>query len=310
MSVLTQCGHSRPLTLCVGIALFWATSTLSALAADAPECPLTRLATVKTDTLPDGRIKIPVTVKDHPLSLMVDTGGVSTTIKWEQAKQLGLAVKQTSQKLVGVAGGMLNFYVPGDNFSVGDLRFKSLPVYIEARALIGADGTFASDMLKGYDVDFDFAHDSLSLISQDHCPGQVVYWTTTGSIVIAIDVARNGHVRFPVTIDGKRIMATLDTGSAISLISMKAAAELGVDPKAPELTLIRDTGQYQIFAYPFHSLNFGRVSVKNPHIAIASDNFVEGLGSDLVLGIDVLRQMHLYIAYGEKRLYITPAQAN
>jgi hypothetical protein len=91
---------------------------------------------------------------------------------------------------------------------------------------------------------------------------------------------------------------------------MKAAVELGIDPKAPELTLIRDTGQYQIYAYPFQSLDFGRVSVKNPHIAIASDSFTKGLGGDLVLGIEALRQMHLYIAYGEKKLYITGAQVN
>jgi predicted aspartyl protease len=292
------------------MALFWVYSSPGALAESAPECPLTRLATVKTDTLPDGRIKIPVTVEDHSLSFMVDTGGTNTTIKWEQAKQLGLAVKQTPQKLVGVAGSMLNFYITGDNFSVGELHVKDLPIYIEARALANADGTFASDMLKGYDVDFDFGHDSLSLISQDHCPGQVVTWTTTGFIVIPMDVAQNGHVRFPVKIDGKDIMAILDTGSAISLISMKAAVELGIDPKAPELTLIRDTGQYQIYAYPFQSLDFGRVSVKNPHIAIASDSFTKGLGGDLVLGIEALRQMHLYIAYGEKKLYITGAQAN
>lgn len=298
------------LTLCAGMALFWVSFSLGALAASAPECQLTRLATVKTDTMPDGRIKIPVTVEDHPLSFMVDTGGISTTIKWEQAKLLGLAVKQTSQKLMGVAGSMLNFYVTGDNFSVGELHVKELPIYIEARALADADGTFASDMLKGYDVDFDFAHNSLSLISQDHCPGQVVYWTTTGSIVIPMDVARNGHVRFPVKIDGKTIMAILDTGSALSLISMKTAAQLGIDPNAPELTLMGDTGQYQIYAYPFHSLDFGRVSLRNPHIAIASDSFIKGLGGDLVLGIEALRQMHLYIAYGEKKLYITAAQAN
>jgi hypothetical protein len=57
-------------------------------------------------------------------------------------------------------------------------------------------------------------------------------------------------------------------------------------------------------------LDFGRVSVRNPPIAIFSDNFAKGLGSDLILGTDVLRHMHLYIAYGEKRLYITAAQAN
>src|SRR6267154_5547826 len=128
MTAFEKVGGHNPMTrylaLCAGMALFWASSSPGALAASAPECPLTRLATVKTDSLPDGRIKIPVTVEDHPLSFMVDTGGINTTVKWEQAKQLGLAVKQTSQKIVGAADSMLNFYVTGDNFSVGELHVK------------------------------------------------------------------------------------------------------------------------------------------------------------------------------------------
>jgi predicted aspartyl protease len=298
------------LTLCAGMAVFWASFSLGAQAESASECQLVRLATVKTDSLQDGRIKIPVTVEGRPLYFMVDTGGISTTIKWEQAKGLGLVPKQSSQQIVGVAGSMLNFYVTSGNFSVGELHIKDLPIYIESRPLADADGTLGPDVMRDYDVDIDIAHNSLSLISQDHCPGQVVDWTTTGFIVIPMDVGRDGHVRFPVKIDGQDVMAILDTGSNVSLISMTAAIQLGIDPKAPELKLVRDTGQYQIFTYPFQSLNFGRVSVKNPPIAIASDNFAKRLGTDLVLGTQVLRHMHIYIAYGEKRLYITAAQAN
>ncbi len=301
---------ATPLTFCVGMAVFWASFSLGAQAESASECQLVRLATLKTDSLPDGRIKIPVTVEGRPLYFMVDTGGVSTTIKWEQAKGLGLVPKQSPQPLGGVAGSILNFYITSGNFSVGELHIKDLPIYIESRPLADADGTLGSDVMRDYDVDIDFAHNSLSLISQNHCPGQVVDWTTTGFIVIPMDVPRNGHVRFPVKIDGQDVMAILDTGSTISVISMTAAIQLGIDPKAPELKLVRDTGQYQIFTYPFQSLNFGRVSVKNPAIAIASDNFAKGQGTDLVLGTQVLRQMHIYIAYGEKQLYITAAQAN
>ena len=278
--------------------------------ASAQECEPIQLATVKTDTLQDGRIKIPVTVEGRPLSFMVDTGGTETTIKWEQAKALGLAPKQTLLKILGVAGRTMNVYVTSSNFSVGELHIKNLPIYVESRALPEADGTLAPDVMRDYDVDVDFSHNSLSLISQDHCPGQVADPTTTGSIVIQMDVTGDGHVRFPVKIDGQDIMATLDTGSVISFISMRTAKLLGIDLKAPGLRLVRDTGQYQILTYPFQSLDFGRVSVRDPPIAIFSDNFTKGLGTDLVLGMNILRQMHLHIAYGEKRLYIAAAQAN
>jgi predicted aspartyl protease len=300
----------RPLTFCVAMASFWVAHSPCALAEGVPECELTRLASVQTDMMADGRITIPVTVQDHPLSFLVDTGGISTTIKWEQAKLLGLSVRQTSQKLQGVAGSLLNFYVTGNNISVGELRVKDLPMYLESRTTIDADGTFSSDILRRYDVDFDFAHDALTLLSPNHCHGHVVTWTKTGSLAIPMDVGRSGHVRIPVTLDGKSIMATLDTGSATSWISLKAAAGLGIGPNTPGLAPMPYAGEGQVYAYTFHALDFGGLSQMSPTIAIVSDNIVEGMGGDLVLGIDVLRQMHLYIAYDEKKLYLTDALAN
>jgi predicted aspartyl protease len=268
----------------------------SPAAAQAPSCAL---ATVKIDTIPDGRITIPVSLQDHPLSFLVDTGGVSTTIKWEQAKELGLPVKQTLRTLTGVGGSLLNFAVENEVFAIGELRVRNRPIYIESRGLVSADGTLAPDILRSYDVDFDLPRGNLSLMTPGRCAARPT--------AIAIEVAQNGHVRFPVKVDGKTIIATLDTGSAMSLIGMKAAALLGVYSNASELTLLRDTGQYRLHAYPIQTLELGGVMVKNPRIVIASDSFVQGLGSDLVLGIDALRQIHFTIAYGENRLYIAGA---
>ena len=61
---------------------------------------------------------------------------------------------------------------------------------------------------------------------------------------------------------------------------------------------------------PIGTLDFGGVAVTNPRIAISSDNFTKGLGNDLILGVGILRQLHLYIAYEEEKLYITPALAH
>jgi hypothetical protein len=32
--------------------------------------------------------------------------------------------------------------------------------------------------------------------------------------------------------------------------------------------------------------------------------------SDIIVGMNVIRRLHLYIAYGEKTLYVTPATAH
>ncbi len=256
-----------------------------------------------SNSLLDGRVRIPVTVEGRKMSFLLDTGGVGTTIKWELAREMGLPVRQGAIQLAGVGGTLLNFYATAENFSVGDVRVKNRPIYIEARDLPDADGTLASDILRDYDVEIDIGGGALSLISPDFC-------AETATAVIAMDVAPNGHVRFPVKIDGKIIIATLDTGSVTSFISLRAAALLGIYPNSPGLALMHDTGQYQIYAYPFQSLDFGGVLVKNPHITIVSDRFMPGAASDLVLGMDALRQIHFTIAYGDKRLFISAAPAN
>jgi predicted aspartyl protease len=276
-----------------------------------PACELTRFATVPVETLPDGRIGIPVTVQHRPAVFMVDTGGAVATINYAQVQEMpGVVMKQSPRYLVGVGGTVMSSYVTVDQFSIGQLNGSGLALYVETRGLEDVDGTLAPDMLQNYDLDIDFAGSKLSLFSQKHCPGKVVYWTTMGFVALPMEVTNiSGHVRVPVTVDGKNTMATLDTGARTSLISLSAAKALGVDERSPQLKSLGSAGGYETFSYPFHSLDFGGVAVSNPRIRIASDNFMKGLGSDLIIGIGILRQLHLYIAYKEQKLYITPALA-
>jgi hypothetical protein len=71
------------------------------------------------------------------------------------------------------------------------------------------------------------------------------------------------------------------------------------------MALMATNGQYELYHYPFQVLEFGGISIKGPHIAIASDGFIPGTGSDLVLGIDALRGLRIAIAYNRKRLFIS-----
>jgi hypothetical protein len=71
-------------------------------------------------------------------------------------------------------------------------------------------------------------------------------------------------------------------------------------------------------------LSFGGITVSNPHMVIYPDlmgkrdydnttltgsmiaHADDGMQDELLIGMDVLRQLHVYIAYGEQKLYITP----
>jgi len=121
------------------------------------------------------------------------------------------------------------------------------------------------------------------------------------------------HVRVPVTVDGKSITAIVDTGAVNSIMSMHAAGFLGVTEDTPGLKLKASGGfgkKSRIYTYPFKILEMGGVTVKNPHVMIGSNEFMGKFRSDMILGVGILRQLHLYIAYKEEKFYITPASAN
>ncbi|HEY4078079.1 MAG TPA: aspartyl protease family protein [Rhizomicrobium sp.] len=288
--------------LCLGLA--------SAHAEDKPECQLTRISSLPIHTISDGRITVPVTIENHPLSLLVDTGGVAATLRQDLAQQFSLPVQLTSRKMLGVNGVEMNSYVTPGQFSIGGMNGANLPFYLELRPASEFDGTLAPDMMQGYDVDIDFAKSTLNLFSQKHCRGKVVYWTKTGYIAVRMELDRTGHIRIPITIDGKKVMATIDTGAMTSLMSLRTASNIGIQETTPGVKIVEQRKRYKVYSYPFHALDFDGISVTNPHIAITSDDFTKGMGSDVILGIGILRQLHFYVAYGEERLYITPATAN
>ena len=62
----------------------------------------------------------------------------------------------------------------------------------------------------------------------------------------------------------------------------------------------------RIYRYPFKSLTFGGVAIDNPDIVLVPDAQSRFPGGHrFVLGMNILRRLHLYIAYREKKLYVT-----
>ena len=275
-------------------------------------CRLDLVSEIPITTLPDGRFTVPVVLNGKTLDFLVDTGGVSATIDYDQAINLKLQVLPTSKVLAGVAGTRLSTYGRVGAFSLGRLQGANIPVYLDNRLPWGADGTLSPDMMKHFDVDIDLMRGTLRLFSQKHCPGKVVHWTNQGHVVLPMKVGdRSGHIEVPVIIDGVKFTALLDTGARNSIMSMSAAKKLGISESSSELKLVTDKeADYKRYDYPFKLLDFDGVAVGNPRLQIVSDNYLPGRDIDLIVGVSILRRLHLYIAYGEEKLYITPANAN
>ena len=286
--------------------------------AQGQQCVLDRFSALPITTIPDGRFTVPAVLNGRKLDFLVDTGGVVATIERDQAFNLHLATNYTPRTLKGVAGNSLIYVAVLETFSLGRLEGTKLAAYIDNRLPAGVDGTLSPDMMRHYDVDIDLLRGTLSLFSQKHCVGKVVYWTKSGYVALPMEVESDGHIRVPVTVDGAKVTALLDTGARNSIISMSLAKKIGVSENSPDLKLVRgSTGPNNTLSdalnkkydYPFKLLDFNGIAVSNPHLQIVSDGYLPK-GMDMLVGVSILRRLHLYIAYGEEKLYITPAGAN
>jgi predicted aspartyl protease len=293
---------------------------LGALVAGAParaaeqsqDCKLRVVMSAEMQTIPDGRVTIPVQMEGHDYRLMIDTGGYINTVTPMLVKREGYHPRQSPGFLRGMGTTKLDTYVTVKDFAIGHSHGKDFEFFVDDFNDNFFDGTLAPQVLAVYDVDLDFGHGKVNLISPDHCPGSVTYWANS-STVVPIEIKDKTHIRIPVTIDGKEIMATVDTGAHTSFITMRAASRyLGIDEKDPALKSrgnVAVNGMVgPVYNYPFQTLSFGAVTVSHPHIEMVADNVWNE--NDLLLGIGVLRQLHLYIAYKERKMYITPALVN
>jgi len=259
-----------------------------------------------------GRVNVPMTIGGKDVNLLVDTGGVQSMLTASTATAFGLEIRHSRNWFTFFGGEMTNAFVVVNDSRFGGMNAPRLQLYVvsDGRAPPGIGGLLAPDVMKNFDMDFDFANSALSLFSQDHCPDRVVYWTQSG--YARVPFSEHGHITIPVILDGKEMQAIVDTGSVESVGRLESIeSELDIDEKVP--TLRPDSNDsFQSFRYPFKTLTFQGVTVNNPDIALVPRRY-SGLPPDspeIILGMNVLRRLHLYIAYGEHALYITSATAH
>ena len=211
------------------------------------------------------------------------------------------------------------------DFTMQAMQNKNVDFHITPFSSPGVDGVFNIDLLRRYDIDLNFAARSFNIFSQDHCRGQVLYWRAPGVAVLPF-LTRDNRIVARVMLEGKELTAVIDTASPISALRFDAAARLfGITPDAPALTLVGEhhaDSRQDLYAYNFKTLSFGTVAVGNPHLVLTRGNLVRGAdpnaqtGSrvkndadqvqpDMIIGIDLLKLTHLYVALGERILYVT-----
>ena len=265
--------------------------------------------------------------------MAIDTGSEGSAVDPVVASNLHLAERRVLQDMMYDAKGeQFTYLAVLHTLGVGDMHANEVRVLVWPSPMSSdgrVAGVLAADLLRHFDVDIDFGAHKLNLFSQDHCPGRVVYWAKDNVAIVPMHVVNSGHIILPITLDSHPIDAVLDTGSSYSVISMEVAkSAFGLSPDSPDMTRIGDISgavQTAVYRHTFKTLDLERLTIANPALLIRDNlmkysltqrphtgsrlsDVTESDGvTDITLGLNELRHLHLYIAYKEQKLYITPA---
>ena len=303
-----------------GIAFLSALVCAPAPAAIAADCSLKLVNTIPVKVHEGLRPLVPVTINGTPKQFLLDTGGAKTQISAEAADELKLPISGGNFKMLDLYGNASNRVASVENFGLGRLidRNTRLPI-MTFRDNELFSGLLAPDYMGRFDVELDFASGKMNYFSPDHCPGKVVYWPAAAIAAVPMQFL-DSHLVVDVSLDGHSFKAIVDTGATDTTLSMA---------EAKRVFDITPDDRNKAFEHIFKKLSFEGLEVANPHVIVIPDKvgsndpnngFITGTrtrrvddrdSSDpaMLIGMNILSKLHLYIAFAENKIYITPASA-
>ena len=293
----------------------------------AEECTPPRLeSAVKMEPLGEhGKVAVPIFLNGVEKKFLFDTGGGSMNyISTDVARELKLKLFN-SAKTTDLDGNVSSKATIVENVSFGAANAAHVPFQVASHLAydgILSAGKMAMDKLHlaAEDLDMNFADMKLNFFSADHCQGGVVYWPHQVLAVVPVTVVM-GHIEIAAAVDGHQLMAAVDTGTPWTTVNLAWAEQnLGFSPDARPLSFgIMNAGSDdQIYFRRYFAFFFPGVTVTDPLVIVRPIEFRGGdvfeeihePGPNMIIGMEVLRHLHIYYAVREQKLYITPASGS
>jgi hypothetical protein len=322
MKGFLPCGYL--MFLLAGVVCWPATS----LAGDAPQtrdCRLRQLASIdlKIGTV----VLVPVALDGVPAFMGLNTSIPISTISQRAATEMKFPVGKNPHAFVNSPGLVSINSLSLGSYDIGKVQLLVTvgPPFVNP-GLPPQVGSFALPTLFGVDYELDFAHNKLNLFSNNHCPGNVVYWTDKAA-AIPYTLDKIGIPVFPIELDGKKLTATLQAGGSHARLKTDFSKELyGFDEHSPGIRSDTSDSGKTVNHYRAMKMTLPGLSVTNADVELVagskgcivskdsgpehSATYQNCFGNPpLTLGLDLLRHLRLYFATEEHVLYVTAADA-
>lgn len=275
---------------------------------------LGRPEVIRFETSPRGHILVAVSINESPpLTMSLDTAAGRSSMTPEAAKRLGLSgIPGESVTTLGVHGSTENPVVRIDSLSMGEQSFPGMDAVVLGldhitRGEWKVDGILGMDILQRFDLRLDFRKKTVELHaraeSRDAC--SVCPEGVDGSAFETIDP---GFVILPVTVDGKKVKAVLDTGSGHSGLNTKTAEALGVTIPASAARETMGAHGHGLGLQTGPIALGGLVLTERTNVRVMDHPTMEALGladgPAMLMGTDQLTGRMVSISYGLRQIFV------
>jgi predicted aspartyl protease len=281
-------------------------------AAGASACSTRFLGSTTVTTL-NGVPIVTLAANGHPVTLVLDTGAERTILLPAVAERIGAQPPRVEfrRQMRGIAGTLATREVELSSFAAGKVALLWRRVLVGSVTMSTAfsgqlDGLLGADALSDFDIDLDLPHRRMTFYEEQSCSNAAPDWA--GSYAeITTGRSLGDHLFFPVQLDGRRLVAIIDTGAQLTTLSTTAARALGVT----EAMLARDRSvttrgaageQLESHVHRFSRLEVGHEAIRSPELVVTDIALKD---ADIVLGTDFLSSRHLWLSYGSQRIFLS-----
>jgi len=317
--------------------LFLVATLLTALVApvaSAEECKrLQRYGKIPFQADDTDHAFLPTTISGAPTRLMLDTGAYWSMLHADLVQKLNLKTKKSYEMwMYDAAGNKMDSLAVTPEFKLGQLNFGAAEFFVGGGVPdvpIELDGgVVGRNLFTQIDVEIDNAGRSVSFFSQDHCPGEGVYWADEAVILEyhrdQLSSRRNGS-RIKGAIDknqidepivsaelmGKPVTVLLDTGASFTSIDLDHAQKVfGIGPGTPGVekagvVYVATGAPVQTYRYTFKELTISGIRFENVPVYLGQF----GDEAQVILGMHEMKHLRMFFAFKEGKIYITDANA-
>jgi hypothetical protein len=289
-------------------------------------CQLQQTADYKL-TMDGNRALLDGAINGQPVRFMLDTGAFTSMLFPSAVARLGLKAYVIDElNIYGVGGGAKAARASVRDLKLGNAVAHNVDLLVNKHDWGGAPyvGLVGEDILSQGDLELDLADGAARLFRPKDCVGeQVAYWAKNYDVTPLVPSQERGAVQIYVMLNGRRILAELDSGADTSIVTSGGAAIAGVTPHTEGVRQAGQTGglgphlvQTSLAVFP--TFTIGEETIKNAKLAIA-DMFAADtevpLGSRLgvsvvntpqmLLGADFIRAHRIYVARSQGQVYFS-----